>query len=245
MRNIRVAIHFDLLRFLAKQFLLCFTCHVFTIQRCRRCFHQSENFSSSFTLVGAACRSANSHLSSFTFRKTKTKKKKRETLHFIAIGNNSPSYEHRIENDAKRPHVGSLSWICCVCTQNLRWYVCRTASFVLQRVFGWIVQYHSILEWFQFDLCSVEDLNRKTEIKKKVEIINSTSRANVSMGRAKVTKFASTRRSEIRQKRFKGVNKCLTQFIKSTRSSHELNSTTCMKVTLSLYRQSQTQYLGW
>lgn len=88
-------------------------------------------------------------------------------------------------------------------------------------------------------------MNKKQKLK-QVEIKNSSSRANVSMGRVKVTKFASTHRTaKKRRKRFKGVNQCLTQSIKSTRNSHELNSTTCMKVTLSLYRQSQTQYLGW
>lgn len=114
-----------------------FTCHVFS--------HQSENFTS-FTSLG--CSSANSPLCqslffSFTFRREKHIQRR-----FSAVCNNSPSYKHSIENNTEWPHVGSLSWICCVCTQNLRWNICRTASFILQWIFSWIVQHHCIFKRF-------------------------------------------------------------------------------------------------
>lgn len=69
---------------------------------------------------------------------------------------NLPSYEHRVEYDTERPHVSSLARISRVCAENFRWDVSGTASFVLKRVFGGIVQHHSVLQWLEFDLSSTE-----------------------------------------------------------------------------------------
>lgn len=69
----------------------------------------------------------------------------------------SPSHEHRVENDAERPHVRRLSRVGGVCAQNFRWHVRGTASFVLERVLGGVVQHHRVLQRLQFDLRSAEE----------------------------------------------------------------------------------------
>lgn len=65
-----------------------------------------------------------------------------------------PSYEHRVENDTERPHVSGLSRVSGVCTKNFRRHVSWTASFVLQWIFGGVIQHDGIFQWLEFDLCS-------------------------------------------------------------------------------------------
>lgn len=68
------------------------------------------------------------------------------------LSNHLPSDQHRVQNNAQRPHVRRFARVRCVDAQYFGRHVRRTAALVLHNVFGRILENDGIFEGLEPEL---------------------------------------------------------------------------------------------